>query len=173
MKLYVKQKPLSLTGKFTVINSKEEERYYVESAIVSFGRKLRILDIDKNEVASVKEKFSSVHPHFKVYHGGSVVFEVMKKFTLAKHKYVLEGSAWTVKGDLPTRDYTISSSFGKIVTVQEVIFAGVDCLELDVSNIVNEANVIRALAAVLAIDCVVSKKRTKQQKKLMKGITKK
>lgn len=172
MKLYVKQKPLSLTEKFTVINSKEEERYYVEGAIVSFGRKLHIYDTDRNEVASIKEKFSSVQPHFLVYHGGSIVVEVMKKFALVKHKYALEGSGWTVKGNMPERDYTISSSFGKIVAVREEVFGGVDCLELDVSNILNEANVIRALAAVLAIDCVVSKKRTKLQKKLMKKMTK-
>ncbi len=164
MKLYVRQKPLSWTEKFSVINSKEEDRYFVEGEVLSFGRKLHIYDTDKNEVACVKQKFASLQPRYGVFQSGNKVIEVMQKFTVAKHKYAISGSDWTISGDLGKHAYTISCSYGKIAAIQIVELEDGAWVELDLSNTVNEANIVRALATVLAIDCVVTKKMKKQSK---------
>ena len=47
MRLYIKQGPAALKEKFSVINSKEEDRYFVEGEAVSLGRKLHIYDVNK------------------------------------------------------------------------------------------------------------------------------
>ena len=164
MKLYVRQKPLSWTEKFSVINSKEEDRYFVEGENLSLGRKLHIYDTDKNEVACVKQKFASMQPRYGVFQSGNKVIEVMQKFTVAKHKYAIFGSDWTISGDLGQHAYTISCSYGKVAVVSVVEIEDAAWIELDLSNTVNEANIVRALATVLAIDCVVAKKIKKQPK---------
>lgn len=164
MKLYIKQKPLSLKEKFSVINSKEEDRYFVEGEVLSLGRKLHIFDAANKETATIKQKFLSLQPRFFVYQGGKPVMEVVQKFTLMKHKYAIYGSDWTVSGDLGEHDYSITCSYGKVGVVKRTEFAGGDCLEMDLSNTVNEAMLVRAVATVLAIDCVVTKKRMKKSK---------
>ena len=164
MKLYVKQKPLSLQQKFTVINSKEEDRYFVEGEALSFGRRLHIFDAAKKETATIRQKFLSIQPRFFVYQGGKPVMEVIQKFTLIKHKYAIYGSDWTVTGDLGEYEYSITCSYGKVAVVKRTEFAGGDCIEMDLSNTVNEAMLVRAIATVLAIDCVVNKKRSKKNK---------
>jgi len=163
MKLYIKQKPLSLKEKFSVINSKEEDRYFVEGEILSFGRKLHIFDAANKETATIKQKFLSLQPRFFVYQSGKPVMEVVQKFTLMKHKYAIYGSDWTVSGDLGERDYSITCSYGKVVVVKRTDFSGGDCIEMDLSNTVNEAMLVRAIATVLAIDCVVTKKGMKKK----------
>jgi len=163
MKLYIKQKPLSLKEKFSVINSKEEDRYFVEGEILSFGRKLHIFDAANKETATIKQKFLSLQPRFFVYQSGKPVMEVVQKFTLMKHKYAIYGSDWTVSGDLGEHDYSITCSYGKVVVVKRTDFAGGDCIEMDLSNTVNEAMLVRAIATVLAVDCVVTKKGMKKK----------
>lgn len=164
MKLYIKQKPLSLKQKFSVINSKEEDRYFVEGEAISFGRRLHIFDAANKEIATIKQKFLSIQPRFFVYQSGKPVMEVVQIFTLIKHKYAIYGSDWTVSGDLGEHEYSITCSYGKVVVVKGTEFAGGDCIEMDLSNTVNEAMLVRAIATVLAIDCVVTKKRMKKNK---------
>jgi len=164
MKLYIKQKPLSLKEKLSVINSKEEVRYSVEGEALSFGRRLHIFDAANKETATIKQKFLSMQPRFFVYQSGKPVMEVVQKFTLIKHKYAIYGSDWTVSGDLGEHDYSITCSYGKVAIVKRTEFDGGDCLEMDLSNTVNEAMLVRAVATVLAIDCVVTKKRIKRNK---------
>jgi len=164
MKLYIKQKPLSLQQKLTVINSKEEDRYFVEGEALSFGRRLHIFDAANKETASIKQKFLSMQPRFFVFQSGKPVMEVVQKFTLMKHKYAIYGSDWTVTGDLGEQEYSITCSYGKVAVVKRTEFAGSDCIEMDLSNTVNEAMLVRAVATVLAIDCVVTRKRIKKNK---------
>lgn len=164
MKLYIKQKPLSLKQRFFVINSKEEDRYFVEGEAISFGRRLHIFDNANKEIATIRQKFLSTQPRFFVYQSGKPVMEVVQKFTLIKHKYAINGSDWTACGDLGEHEYYITCSYGKVVVVKRTEFAGVDCIEMDLSNTVNEAILVRAIATVLAIDCVVTKKRMKKNK---------
>lgn len=163
MKLYIKQGPVALKEKFSVVNSKEEDRYFIEGEAVSLGRKLHIYDIDKKEVAYIKQKFLSIQPRFEVWQGGKLVMEVTQKFTLVKHKYAISGSGWTISGNLAAHDYTIGSSYGKVVVVCISEFAGSDCIDMDISNTINEAMVVRVFATVLAIDCVTAKKIKKNR----------
>jgi len=165
MKLYVKQTSTPLKEEFSVINSKEENRYFVEGESVSFGRKLHIYDNDKKEAACIRQKFLSIQPRFHVFQGGKIVMEVSQKFTLIKHKYEIDGSGWTISGDLESHDYTIACSYGKVVGVSVSEFAGGEFLTLDLSNTVNEVMIVRALATVLAINCVAAKKISGQRKK--------
>ena len=165
MKLYVKQKSTSFKDEFSVTNSKEENRYFVEGEVVSFGRKLYIYDSDKKEAACIKQKFMSIQPRFYVFQSGKIVMEVSQKFTLIKHKYEINGSDWTISGDLEAHEYIISCSYGKVVEVSVSEFAGGECLVLDLSNTVNEAMIVRALATVLAVNCVAARKIKGQRKK--------
>src|ERR1035437_2847077 len=92
-----------------------------------------------------------------------MVMEVTQKFTLVKHKYAISGSGWTISGNPASHEYTIGSSYGKVTVVCISDFAGSNCIDLDLSNTVNETMVIRALATILAIDCVTAKKIPKNR----------
>ena len=68
-------------------------------------------------------------------------------------RYRIEGPDWRVKGDFLAHDYEIVDAGGhSIVTVHKVWLSWGDSYEL---NIARREDEVRALAVVLAIDCVL------------------
>ena len=55
MHLYMKQKVFSLKDKFTIKDPFGEDKYFVEGKMISFGKKLHILDAAGNELAFVRQ----------------------------------------------------------------------------------------------------------------------
>ena len=152
-KLYVKQKLFSWKEQFTVKNEAEEDCYFVEGdAIVVGGKKLHIKDMYGNEIAMIKQKLLSFRPKFFVFMNGEQVAEIVKKFSLLKSKYVIEGPGWEVKGSILDHDYTITDRGEEIVRLHKAWLSWGDSYELDISDRADET---MALAVVLAIDCVL------------------
>jgi len=144
---------LSWKEQFTVKNEAEEDCYLVEGdAIVVGGKKLHIKDMYGNEIAMIKQKLLSFQPKFFVFMNGQQVAEIVKKFSLLRPKYVIEGPGWEVKGSILDHDYTITDGGEEIVRLHKAWLSWGDSYELDISDRANET---MALAVVLAIDCVL------------------
>ena len=152
MKLYIKQKVFSWNDKFNVYDQNGNIRYYVEGEMFSFGKKLHVFDLNGNEVAFIEQKVLSFVPRFYTYVHGRQVAEIVKKFTLFKPKYVVEGLGWDVNGSFLFHEYEITRNDETIVNIRKEFLTWGDCYELDIASIQDE---IVALAVVLTIDCVI------------------
>lgn len=154
MKLYMKQKVLSLRDRFTVRDDAEQDRYYVEGEIFTIGKKLHICDMVGKEVAFIQQKVLTFLPRFHVFVDGVQIAEIVKEFTLLRQRYRIEGPGWRVEGDFWAHDYEIVDADGRtIVAVHKVWLSWGDSYELDIARREDE---VQALAVVLAIDCVLA-----------------
>lgn len=152
MKLYIKQKIFSFCDRFTVKDEYGEDKYYVEGEILSLGKKLRIYDMDGNELAFVRERLLAFMPKFTIEINGSEIAEIIKRFTFLRPKYYVDGLGWDVEGDFFSHNYDITDGNKTIVSIHKQFMAWGDTFEIDVQKDNDE---IIALAVVLAIDAVM------------------
>ena len=156
MKLYMKQKVFSFRDRFTIKDETGNDRYHVEGQLISLGKKLHIYDMDRNEVAFVREKLISLTPAFIVEIDGEPVATIVKKITLLKPKYYVEGPGWEVTGRILEHDYRIMDDGNAIISIHKKWVSWGDSYEIDIDDSEDE---VLALAVVLAIDVVVTEKQ--------------
>ena len=152
MKLYMKQKVFSWKDKFTIKDSNGIDKYFVEGEFLSLGKKLHIKDSNGNEVAFVKQRLLSLLPRFDVEINGTTVAQIVKKFSLFKPKYAIEGVDWIVQGDFFSHNYVIYQGEIIIAAIHKQWMAWGDTFEIDIDN---EDKEVMALAVVLAIDAIM------------------
>ena len=153
MILYMKQKVFSWADKFTIKDTMENDRYSVKGELFSWGHKLHVYNMQEQEVAFVKQKIFTILPRFEVYIDGRLVVEVKKEFTFFKPKYTLQGTDWTVDGNLSAHHYEIKSPAGTIATIARALISWGDSYQMDISS---RADEILVIATILAIDCVLA-----------------
>lgn len=81
MKLYMKQKVFSFRDKFTIKDEYGNDKYYIEGEFWSLGKRLRIYDVNHNELAFVKQKILTFMPKFTIEINGTEIAEIVKKVT--------------------------------------------------------------------------------------------
>jgi len=153
MTLYMKQKVFSWSDRFTVKDELGNDRYYVEGELFSWGHKLHVFDMDNQEAAFIKQELFTWLPKFEVYIDNSLAVEVKKELTFFAQKYTLEGTDWTVDGDLWEHKYEISSPAGSVASITKAYFTWGDSYQIDIAGGADE---VMVLATVLAIDCVIA-----------------
>ncbi len=149
MKLYIKQKVFSWNDKFSVFDENENLKYFAESEVFTFGKKLHLHDACGMEVAFISEKITFMFPRFNIIRNGESVAEVVKEFSFFRPKYHIEGLGWRIDGDMFDHDYEIWQGDQVIATVCKAWFSWGDAYEIDISP---NAHLITALAVVLVID---------------------
>ena len=152
MHLYMKQKVFSLKDKFTIKDPFGEDKYFVEGKMISFGKKLHILDAAGNELAFVRQIIFTFMPKFAVEIDGQQVAMIKKKISFFKPKYVIDGVGWEIQGDFLGHDYMITENGAPIVSIHKKWMAWGDTFELDIAD---ESKEVLAVAVVLAIDAVM------------------
>ena len=152
MKLLIKQKVFSFRDCFSVLDEYGNERYFVKSALFSWGKKLFVTTAEGREVAYIEQQLFTFRPRYAVYAGGHLIGEVVKEFSFFRPHYTVEGANWDVQGDFWAHDYTVSRDGRVVVSIQKEWFTWGDCYAL---NIHNPADEIQALALVLAMDCAI------------------
>ena len=152
MTLYMKQQVFSWADRFTIKDELGNDRYFVEGELFSWGHKLHVFDANDREVAFIKQELFVFLPEFEVYVDGALAVTVKKEFAFFAQKYSLEGTDWTVDGDLWQHNYEITGPEGSVASINKAYFTWGDSYRIDMSD---EANELLVLATVLAIDCVV------------------
>jgi len=153
MILYMKQKVFSWADKFTIKDTMENDRYSVKGELFSWGHKLHVYNMQEQEVAFIKQKILTILPRFEVYIDGRLDVVVKKEFTFFKPKYTLQGTDWTVDGNLWAHHYEIKSPSGTIATIARALISWGDSYQMDISS---RADEILVIATILAIDCVLA-----------------
>ena len=152
MKLLIQQEIFTFRDRFTVMDERGCDRYYVKGELFSWGKKLHVTDLGGREVAYVEQQLFTFRPRYAVYVGGALIGEVVKEFTFFRPRYTVEGADWDVEGDFWAHDYTVSRRGIPVVSIQKEWFTWGDCYALDIRDPADE---IRALALVLAMDCAI------------------
>lgn len=79
--LYIKQKVLSLSGKFSVKDELENEVYFVEGSFLQIPKTFSIMSAARQEVAMITKKTFSFLPTFLVDVHGQETMTIKKEFS--------------------------------------------------------------------------------------------
>lgn len=153
MKLYIKQKVFSWGDKFRIYDENQNDRYYVEGKVFSFGKKLHLFNHSGDEEAFIHQKVLSFLPKYYISRNNVDVAQVIKKFTILRQEYIVEGLGWTVNGNFLTHDYEITSDGRTIASISKRWFSWGDTYEIDISD---DADEVMAICVVLIIDAVIA-----------------
>lgn len=153
MKLYIKQKVLSFRNQFTVKDGNGRTRYTVKGELISLGKRLHIYDAQGQEIALLKQKIISFMPRFIVNVRGEDCAQIVKKFTLFRPQYHVDGLDWTIDGRIMEHDYTIRKGHHTIAQIHKVWMSWGDSYEMEIDDSADE---LTAVAVVLAIDAVLA-----------------
>ena len=107
MRLLIREKVFSWADKFTVTDENGEARYIVEGQFFSWGKKLRVYDLQEREVAYIEQKVMSFLPRYCVYVGDHLIGEVVKEISFFHPRYSVRGSGWFVGADTESAKNTV------------------------------------------------------------------
>lgn len=156
MKLYIKEKAISIQDKFFVRNEKGDKKYEIRRKFEpAIGLKLHILDMDGKELGYIKEKNISLRPKFRIFTDGEHTATITKKVVSMRPKYEVEELGWKIKGNIFERNYKIVGKDGEVMNIHKGILKLSDTFELEFSD---KKHVVEALAVVAAIDYILDEK---------------
>lgn len=150
--LYISQKMFSLIGSsFDVKNAQDQVVFRVHGEL-SLTQKLGIFNDKHQEVGEVRKAIFSILPKFEFYENGKKIGSLEKDFTLIHPKYTLTCGDWKVEGDLLHWDYSIYNGQGQLVgQIRKELWHLTDHYVITCDS---QADALRVLMIVLAIDCV-------------------
>ena len=149
MKLYFKQRFMTLLASYDIFDEAGNTVYTVESEF-SFGKLMHVRGANGNYLASVKQKVWTWMPKFELYIGPQYVGCIRKHFTLLHPQYEIDYKGWQVSGNMLEFDYEITDAAGNLVAVvSKELFHLTDHYCIDIQN---PDDALDALLLVLAID---------------------
>lgn len=149
--LYIKQKVLSLSGKFTVKDQQEKDIYYVEGSFMKVPKTFSIMNTARDEVALITKKVFSFLPKFFVDVNGREVITIKKEFSFLKARYTIDAEGIEVHGNWWDMDFQVFHH-GKLAgEVSKEWFTWGDSYKV---QIIDEELETIIIALVVAIDCV-------------------
>lgn len=170
MKLYLKERMLSILDSFNVYDE-HDDIYFKVKGKLALGHKLVIYDAKGKEVGMVKEKIIDILPHFMLYKNGKKVGECKKKLTLIRPKFAIDFNGWDIKGNWLEWDYTICDKRGKeVAVISKKLLHLMDTYVIDVKK---EEDALDALMVVLAIDAEKCRRESNDDKKKSSKMKKK
>lgn len=148
---YLKQKVLSMRGRFNVFDQSEQEVYSIEGSFMQIPKTYTIRDIERNERALITKKVLSWLPTFYVEVEGRNIFTIKKKFTFLKAKYSVVGEGIEVSGNVWDMEFDVVKDGQTIGRVNKEWLTWGDTYHIQVFDEQWEMIII---ALVVAIDCV-------------------
>ena len=154
MKLLIKQKVFSWRDRFSVYGEDLTERYQVTGELFTFGKKLRVCDMEGNEVSYISQRLFTFLPRYFISQNGTEIAEVKKELSFIKQTYSVAELGWHIDGSFSKHDYTIKDTAGRIVAeIKKQWFTWGDTYMIDISNPSDELTV---LCTVIIIDAVMA-----------------
>lgn len=159
MKLYIRNKFISLGGSSKVVNEKEELVYSVKGRVFSPTRVKKIYDTNENFLYKVRNKFFNFfNTSAYIYNNqNEKIAKLTKKFFAVGSKFFVEGYKDEIKveGDWMSLTLRIIVNGVVVGSIRKEFFALNDCYELDSE----EQDMSFLTALVIAIDNIIDNKR--------------
>ena len=148
--LYMKQKVLSLRGRFSIQDQQEQDVYLVEGSFMKLPKTFSISTVEGEEVAVITKKMLSLLPKFFIEVDGETL-TIEKSFTFFKDRYTIDAADLEIDGDWWDMDFEIKRHGEVVGSVEKKWFTFGDSYEIQVFDPDIEKILI---ALVVAIDCV-------------------
>lgn len=134
MRLVVKEKIISIGGKYYIKDRDEKDVYIVRGSIM-FPKKFYVQDMREKEIIKIKKKMFRIFATWDFYINDKVVCRAKRKFSL-KPKYEITGElgSYTISGSILQWDYTINKGETPIATVFKKITLYRDSYLVDIDD---------------------------------------
>ncbi|MBD7942597.1 MULTISPECIES: LURP-one-related family protein [Psychrobacillus] len=149
--LYIKQKVLSLSGKFTVKNQQENDVYFVEGSFMQIPKTFSIMNTSRDEVALITKKMFSFLPKFFVEVNGREVLTIKKEWSFLKARYSIDAAGIEVHGNWWDMNFQVLEHGEVVGNVNKEWFTWGDSYKVQILKEEMETIII---SLVIAIDCV-------------------
>lgn len=156
MRYILKQKLLAFGDDFTIRDSDDRDRFFVDGKALSIGDKLSFQDMAGNELARIEQKLLSIGKQYRIYRDDRQVATVRKRpFTLFRDVFDVEDEAagdLDAKGDFIDREYEFTRDGRPIATVSRRFFSLSDTYGVDIADGEDDI-LILACAVVIDMCC--------------------
>lgn len=150
-KLYVKQKMMSLSGKFSVTDEADNEVYFVEGSFMKIPKRFSMMNSAGQQVAEITKKPISFLPTFYVDVAGQETMTIQKEFSFFRANYRIDAAGVEVRGNWWDMDFEVYQNGSLIGAVNKKWFTFRDRYEIQIANEEMEALMV---SLVISIDCV-------------------
>jgi uncharacterized protein YxjI len=155
MRYIMKQKLFCWGDDFVIKNQDGEEAFFVDGKAFSIASKLSFQDMQKNELAFIRQKLLSWGPTYEITRNG-VLAAVVKKhlFTLLRCKFTIDvpgPNDLEAQGSFLDMEYTFTRAGQTVAEVSKRWFSWTDTYGVDVHEGEDE---VLILASTVVIDMV-------------------
>lgn len=155
MRYLMKQKLFSWGDDFTIKNEAGQDMFFVDGKAFSFGNKLSFQDLQKNELAFIRQKLLSWGPTYEITRNGAVAAVVKKHlFTLFRCRFTVDVPGpddLEAQGNFLDLEYTFTRGGETVAEVSKRWFSWADTYGVEIRP--NEDDVL-ILASTVVIDMV-------------------
>ncbi len=157
MRYLMKQRLWSMADSFTIQNDAGEAVATVEGQVLSWGDKLRFLDVQGNELAEIKQVVMSWGPTYEIYRDGLLAAVVKKKlFTFMRTEFTVDVPGpddLVAEGDFTDHEYFFLRHGSVVASVSKAWFSWSDTYGVEL--LANEDAVL-ILASTVVIDMALT-----------------
>lgn len=150
-KLFVKQKVMSLRGRFTVKDEMDRDKYFVEGSFMSIPKTFTITDDAGRDVGVITKKPVSFLPKFFAQVRDREEVTIQQRMTFLKAKYDISGENLSVEGDLLDKNFQVLRDGEKVARITEKWLSWGSAYEID---ILEESLEELVVCFVIALDYV-------------------
>ncbi len=155
MRYLMKQKLFCWGDDFVIKNEAGEDVFFVDGKAFSFGDKLSFQDLQKNELAFIRQKLLAWGPTYEITRGGELLAVVKKQlFTLFRCKFTVDVPGpddLEAEGSFLDLEYTFTRGGERVAEVSKRWFSWSDTYGVDIRD--GEDDVL-ILASTVVIDMV-------------------
>ncbi len=155
MKYVMKQKFWCMGDDFVIRDSEGNDCYLVDGRAFSFGHHLRFLDMEGNELASIRERLLSWGPTYEIERPGQAPTIVKKEhFTFFYCKFDVDGPGnqdYESTGDFLDHEYEIEGGNGRAAHITRSWLSLTDSYGIEIAE---DEDPVLMLAIVVVIDLI-------------------
>lgn len=134
MKLYVKQKFLSLADSYNVYDENNQVFYYIKGNVFTITNRMEMFDKNNNLLYIIKHKIFDILPTINIFdYNKKLIFNVKKKFTILKPKFKVNflNNDYYIEGDILSWNFKVYKKNEVIGHVKKKIINFTDTYEID------------------------------------------
>lgn len=152
MKLYLREKLISLHNRYFIYNEDGEQVYELVSKYFSAGDKTKLLDMNGNELVYVEQELFHLRPVYLIYIGGIHTATVKKKTFVGLPIYEVSELGYRVDGDWFSTEFNIiNANDNLIASAKRKIISIGDKYQLEIFDDNNYLVILGILMAIINV----------------------
>lgn len=154
MSVYYINQNFSVRDRFTIKDENQEDVFYAEGELLSFGKRITLRTMDGEDLLLVKEKLFHWLSQYEFYVGEQLIGEVKRELSFFRPRYTMVTPDWTIQGDVWSYNYEIKEGNQVVAVINKKLLSFMDAYEIEIYQ---EDYVELVLGIVIAIDADLSK----------------